>query len=414
MNRTVSEKFLTDKSTGLGRGPVSVDIIRVPAIFEQEKEHIFRKGWLFAGRVEQILNEGDFFVRSVPTFEMSLIFVRGSDGQVRGFHNACRHRGNHVCLAISLGNCKYFTCSFHGWSYDPQGKLKGLTDEERFFDVERDNLGLIPVATEVWEGFIFFSLAPEPRHSLAHYLGALGEAFAGYPFDLGTTRAQFTCTFKSNWKNVVDSFCEIYPIPFLHKRSIGSTLAASANPFGHLIDALQYGNHRTASMWGNKDYHPKFVQGLGYQYAVGDPITGGRARSEPLPKGVNPSRSSDWAVDVSVFFPNFLTAIGANTYFTHQMWPLAVDETQYEMTYCFPEPNNAAERFSQEYFFVELRDLLIEDLNTFERAQANVNNATIREFHFQDHEVVLRMHYATIRRCLSDAAAESLGDTNKV
>ncbi|MDA0823888.1 MAG: Rieske 2Fe-2S domain-containing protein [Proteobacteria bacterium] len=156
-------------------------------MFEQEKEHIFRKGLLFAGRVKQLLNEGDFFVRSVPIFDMPLIFVRGPDGQVRGFHNACRHRGNHVCLA-SQGNCKYFTCSFHGWSYDTQGKLKGSTDEESFFEIERDNLGLIPVATEVWEGFIFFCLAPEPRHSLAQYLGGLGEAIAGYPFGRGTTR----------------------------------------------------------------------------------------------------------------------------------------------------------------------------------------------------------------------------------
>jgi nitrite reductase/ring-hydroxylating ferredoxin subunit len=134
MNRSVTEKFLSDKFPDLDRGPVSVDIIRDPAIFEQEKEHIFRKGWLFAGRVEQILSHGDFFVRDVPTFDMSLIFVRGQDGQVRGFQNACRHRGNHVCLEAQ-GNCKYFTCSFHGWSYDTQGKLKGLTDDVSFFDI---------------------------------------------------------------------------------------------------------------------------------------------------------------------------------------------------------------------------------------------------------------------------------------
>lgn len=46
----------------------------------------------------------------------------------------------------------------------------------------------------------------------------------------------------------------------------------------------------------------------------------------------------------------------------------------------------------------ELRDLLTEDLNTLERAQANVNNGTVRELHFQDHKVVLRLHYDTIRK----------------
>lgn len=404
MNRPTHFKRLTDKFPELDRGPVSVDLIRDPAIFEAEKQHIFRTGWLLAGRVERVPHAGDYFLRSVPTFDMSLIFVRGKDGKVRGFQNACRHRGNHVCLEQE-GNCRLFTCTFHGWAYNTEGDLAGLPDAESFFGLERSKMGLVAVATEEWEGFIFFCLDAQPRQTLAAYLGGLGEALAGYPFARSTTRAQFICTIKSNWKNVVDSFCEIYHIPFLHKRSIGSTLAGPANPFGHLIDALAYYPHRTASMWGNKEYQPKTVQGLGYRYASGDPITGGRARDLPLPPGVNPARSPDWAVDVSVFFPNFLTAIGANTYFTHQMWPLAVDSTQYEMTYYFPSPSNAAERFAQEYLFVELRDLLIEDLNTLERAQANVNNGTIREFHFQDHEVVLRLHNATIRQWLKDAGA---------
>ena len=107
-----------------------------------------------------------------------------------------------------------FTCTFHGWAYNTEGDLAGLPDAESLFGLERGKMGLVAVATAEWEGSILFCLDAQPRQTLAEYLGGLGEALAGYPFARSTTRALFICTIKSNWKNVVDSFCEIYHIPF--------------------------------------------------------------------------------------------------------------------------------------------------------------------------------------------------------
>ena len=53
------------------------------------------------------------------------IAVRGKDGQVRCFHNVCRHRGSRV-VADERGRCKSaLVCPFHGWAYNLDGTLQG-------------------------------------------------------------------------------------------------------------------------------------------------------------------------------------------------------------------------------------------------------------------------------------------------
>ena len=50
-----------------------------------------------------------------------LLVVRGDDGRVRAFRNACRHRG--MRLADGAGCAKAFVCGYHGWTYRLDGTL---------------------------------------------------------------------------------------------------------------------------------------------------------------------------------------------------------------------------------------------------------------------------------------------------
>src|SRR5437588_2685150 len=45
-----------------------------------------------------------------------IVVMRGSDGKVRAFRNACRHRGMQV--ATGTGCVRAFTCGYHGWTYN--------------------------------------------------------------------------------------------------------------------------------------------------------------------------------------------------------------------------------------------------------------------------------------------------------
>lgn len=65
------------------------------------------------GRVEELRQAGDFFVRDILTFERSILVVLGKDNLVRAFHNVCQHRGKHVALN-KRGNCSGFSCPFPG------------------------------------------------------------------------------------------------------------------------------------------------------------------------------------------------------------------------------------------------------------------------------------------------------------
>ena len=170
-----------DKYPHLGKGPLPADVYTSEEQFQREREHIFKKVWLNVGRVEQLPKPGDYFVQDIAVCQTSVIVVRSKDGSIHAFHNICSHRGNKV-VWNKQGSCQVFTCKFHNWSYALDGRLRYIPDEESFFDLKKDELGLTPVAVEVWEGFIFINVDPHPPETLQQYLGELGASLHGYPF----------------------------------------------------------------------------------------------------------------------------------------------------------------------------------------------------------------------------------------
>ena len=68
-------------------------------------------------------NPGDFVVSRMG--EEEVILVRDRKNKLHVFLNTCRHRGMKVCR-YDDGNTLVFTCPFHGWSYDTDGRLVGV------------------------------------------------------------------------------------------------------------------------------------------------------------------------------------------------------------------------------------------------------------------------------------------------
>lgn len=202
---------------------------------------------------------------------------------------------------------------------------------------------------------------------------------------------------------MIDSFCETYHVPILHKRSIIDTLAGPDNPFGRVLDVRFKAPHRTISVVGNMAYQPNPVQGLAFQYAPGPSITSGSVDEKTtLPKGLNETRAENWSIDVQAFFPNWLIVIGSGMYFTHQMWPLGPNQVIWQMRGFLRPATNAAMRFGQENSMVELRDAVLEDGNTLERIQRSMNQGLIKEFVYHDHELALRLQHHTVVNWVAD------------
>ncbi|MBI3329351.1 MAG: aromatic ring-hydroxylating dioxygenase subunit alpha [Nitrospinae bacterium] len=150
----------------LGTDPVPAEPCISPAYFDLERERVFRRVWLNVGRVDEIPKAGDYVVRDLAVCNASILVMRGEDGMIRGFHNVCSHRGNKL-VWDEKGSCRgYLTCNFHSWAYDGKGHLKWVPDEENFFGLQKREHGLTPVATDIWEGFIFINMKCRLRNVL--------------------------------------------------------------------------------------------------------------------------------------------------------------------------------------------------------------------------------------------------------
>src|SRR5262245_51336762 len=84
---------------------------------------------LLAGLSAELRAPGDWKLFEPPG--TSILLVRGDDGVVRGFRNACRHRGAPVVEEPS-GSSKSFTCPYHSWTYSRTGELLGVPQRHMF------------------------------------------------------------------------------------------------------------------------------------------------------------------------------------------------------------------------------------------------------------------------------------------
>lgn len=139
-----------------------------------------------------------------------IVVTRDSDGTVRAFINACRHRGMQV--AEGSGCAKALSCPYHGWTYGLDGSLKGIPGQSGFPKLDRSEHGLKAVAAIERGGIIYVQQEGDidPRR-LTH---ALDYFAPNQPlFD------QKVLTDSANWKLLYETLMEGYDIKSLHRES---------------------------------------------------------------------------------------------------------------------------------------------------------------------------------------------------
>lgn len=191
-----------------------------PVIYAQEQDHLFGDLWVYVGRDDALPNPGDFL--TVETGGENVLIVRGRDRVIRAFLNVCRHRGARLCLEPCGSSGAVIQCPYHAWSYGLDGRLLGAPNIKADESLDRDSLGLVPVALESWEGLIWINLAPDPKPlasqlepSLVDRFGELGK-FQRY--GIGDLKVGVSITYEvaANWKLVVENFMECYHCAPVH------------------------------------------------------------------------------------------------------------------------------------------------------------------------------------------------------
>lgn len=182
-----------------------------PAIFEAEMAAIFERSWVHVADLPDLRAPGDFATASIG--RVPVVVLRGEDGEVRGFVNACRHRG--ATVAEGAGNCgRRLTCPYHGWTYATDGRLVGVPHREEF-GPEVDDLGLLPIRVATLGPVVFGSLDPAaPPFEV--WAGELVQAARRARADEMEPAFATDFEVEANWKAFVENSVEGYHIASVH------------------------------------------------------------------------------------------------------------------------------------------------------------------------------------------------------
>jgi p-cumate 2,3-dioxygenase subunit alpha len=207
---TSAEKLvIDDRERGLFR--VHRSAFTSEEIFKREQEEIFNRSWLYVGHESEIANRNDFQTRRVGG--RTVIYIRDKQGDIRVLLNSCRHRGAEVCRE-RRGNRKVFTCFYHGWAYNNEGKLVSVPDGDSYSKgFDRAEHGLHKPRCETYRGFTFVNFSADSP-SLTDYL-----ADARYLIDLVAdqsvsgmqiVRGTHNYSMRANWKLLMENSCDGY------------------------------------------------------------------------------------------------------------------------------------------------------------------------------------------------------------
>ncbi|MDX2167120.1 MAG: aromatic ring-hydroxylating dioxygenase subunit alpha [Deltaproteobacteria bacterium] len=201
------------------RGVFHTDRYTAPAFLELERARVFGRTWIVIGRESDVPHPGD----RLPVEELgeSLFVVRGDDRHVRTFRNTCRHRGTR--LVARACSARHITCPYHGWSYALDGRLLGVPKLSGFDALPKPELGLLPVRTECWAGFVWITFDPQAP-PLVEYLGELAERLPPYRLEEMRPLLRRSWTLPCNWKSVLDQATESYHLPMVHGASIARVI----------------------------------------------------------------------------------------------------------------------------------------------------------------------------------------------
>jgi choline monooxygenase len=184
------------------------------AVAERERTQVFCNSWQAVGRLDQVANPGGFFTTELAG--EPILTVRGADGELRAFYNVCRHHAAAVATT-PCGHAQSFRCPYHGWNYSLDGALKGMPEFAGVANFRREDNGLVPIAVDTWENFIFVNLALDPS-PLKNFLGDLIERIEPLQLKSLHYHSRKEYILNCSWKVYIDNYLDGgYHVPHLHK-----------------------------------------------------------------------------------------------------------------------------------------------------------------------------------------------------
>jgi choline monooxygenase len=183
-----------------------------PALFELEQRAVFARSWVHVADRIDLPEPGSYVAATIGRTPVLVVRDRHT-GELRGFLNACRHRG--AQLLEGKGSCdKQIKCPYHAWSYGTDGKLLGVPYRDEF-RCDVSEMGLVPIRMGTVGPLVFACLDPAAP-PLADWVGALPAALTAAGADAWSLAFELRYELAANWKLFVENANDGYHIPFVH------------------------------------------------------------------------------------------------------------------------------------------------------------------------------------------------------
>ena len=237
---------------------------------------------------------------------MPLLLIRDKDGDVRVFQNICRHRG--MILVEEPRKIEgAIRCSYHSWCYSTKGNLVstphvGGPGQNTHDAIKRDELGLNEVRSHIWNDIVFINLSGDADPFETVFADLLTRwAEFDVPVYHGGKDSIIEFDLKTNWKLIIENYCESYHLPWVHP---------GLNSYSRLED--HYHIEEPGKFSGQGTYV--------YRQIKDDDGT-------VFPDFPNLSEKWDTAGEYITFLPNVMVGVQRDHIFAIILNPISVDRT---------------------------------------------------------------------------------------
>ena len=226
---------------------------------------------------------------------------------MRGFYNACRHRGAPVVRDV-CGTARMLTCQFHSWSYDLQGELVRVPDERDFVGsaIATSAACRRCAASRGAAGTSSTSITtPMPLLDWLDPLPGILPEVAAAPFRvIDVKKVELGC----NWKILAEGFLEVYHARTIHPKTVGPSLDTR----GTVITLYDHGHQSMVS-----------------------PVNRGTRNDDrellPMFEGATEAFTDGDLQPAHGIFPNLISPLDARGFPFLVFWPLAIDRTRLDI-----------------------------------------------------------------------------------
>ncbi|HZP30292.1 MAG TPA: aromatic ring-hydroxylating dioxygenase subunit alpha [Acidimicrobiia bacterium] len=310
------------------------------AWFRREQEALIGRTWTLVASTDELPDPGDYVAAVVA--DAPILVVRGEAGELRAFHNLCRHRG--MVMLEGAGNVgTSIDCVYHQWRYDLDGALRVVPQrKEQFPRLDPACWGLLPAALDVWQGMVF--VHPDPSApSLHSYLGVIPDALGSFRPGLLTQVAHDLIDARCNWKLFVENHVDVYHLWYLHEETLGD------------FDHTQFSHETVDGHW------------VSYE-----PLRAPRFDEARLAAGTRAITHLDerdrTGISALLAFPNLMFATSAEFFATYRAVPVAPDRSVIDLR-IRAEPGADAEALLK-----SLHSFISEDIAACEAVQRGMRS----------------------------------------